>query len=74
MTGNHIQIALESGSQFGSIQIVDSVHIVASVNSSKEENRKNKGKNPVKPNPSGTHRNNAESKEWQWAVESYQNI
>jgi len=49
MTGNHIQIALESGSQFGSIQIVDSVHSVASVNSSKEENRKNKGKNPRDP-------------------------
>jgi len=44
-----IQIALESGVQFGSIQIVDSVHSIANVNTSKDENRKNKGKGPRDP-------------------------
>ena len=44
-----IRIALESGVQFGSIQIVDSVHSVADVNTSKDESRKKKGKGPRDP-------------------------
>ena len=44
-----IQIALESGIQFGSIQIVDSVHSIANVNTSKDEGRKKKGKGPRDP-------------------------
>jgi IS5 family transposase len=44
-----IQIALESGVQFGSIQIVDSVHSIANVNTSKDKNRKNKGQGPRDP-------------------------
>ena len=35
-----IQIALESGVQFGSIQIVDSVHSIANVKPSKDKSRK----------------------------------
>jgi IS5 family transposase len=44
-----IRIALESGVQFGSIQIVDSVHSIANVNTSKDKNRKNKGQGPRDP-------------------------
>jgi len=44
-----IQIALVSGVQFGSIQIVDSVHSIANVSVSKDKNRKNKGKGPRDP-------------------------
>jgi len=44
-----IQIALESGVQFGSIQIVDSVLSIANVNTSKDKNRKNKGLGPRDP-------------------------
>jgi IS5 family transposase len=44
-----VQVALESGVQFGSIQIVDSVHSVANVNTSKDESRKKQGKGPRDP-------------------------
>jgi len=44
-----IQIALESGVQFGSIQIVDSVHSIANVNTSKDKSRNKKGKGPRDP-------------------------
>lgn len=44
-----VQIALESGIKFGSIQIVDSVHSVANVNTDKEHRRKKKGKGPRDP-------------------------
>ena len=44
MLSEIIQIALESGVQFGSIQIVDSVHSVANVNTSKDEARKKRAK------------------------------
>ena len=49
MLAEIIQIALESGVQFGSIQIVDSVHSIANVNTSKDKNRKNKGQGPRDP-------------------------
>ena len=49
MLSEIIQIALESGVQFGSIQIVDSVHSVANVNTSKDESRKKKGQGPRDP-------------------------
>jgi transposase len=38
-----VQMALRSGIQFGSIQIVDSVHRVADVNTDKDQNRQKKG-------------------------------
>jgi IS5 family transposase len=44
-----VQIALEKGIQFGSIQIVDSVHSVANVNTAKDKSRENKGKGPHDP-------------------------
>jgi len=44
-----VQIALESGIKFGSIQIVDSVHSAANVNTEKEHRRKKKGKEPRDP-------------------------
>jgi len=39
-----VQMALERGIQFGSIQIVDSVHSVADVNTDKDRKRQGKGK------------------------------
>ena len=44
-----VQIALGSGIKFGSIQVVDSVHSVANVNTDKEHRRKKKGKGPRDP-------------------------
>lgn len=44
-----VQIALESGIKFGSIQVVDSVHSAANVNTDKEHRRKKKGKEPRDP-------------------------
>ena len=39
MLAEMIQIAMEKGIQFGSIQVIDSVHSVAHVNTSKDEKR-----------------------------------
>lgn len=44
-----VQIALQRGVRFGSIQIVDSVHSVANVNTAKDKKRQNKGKGPHDP-------------------------
>ena len=44
-----VQIALESGIRFGSIQIVDSVHSIANVNTEKDHRRKKIGKGPRDP-------------------------
>jgi len=44
-----VQIALGSGIKFGSIQIVDSVHSAANVNTDKDHRRKKKGKGPRDP-------------------------
>jgi IS5 family transposase len=44
-----VQMALRSGIQFGSIQIVDSVHSVADVNTDKDHKRQGKGKGPRDP-------------------------
>lgn len=44
-----VQIALGSGVKFGSIQIMDSVHSVADVNTGKDEGRKRRGKGPRDP-------------------------
>jgi len=49
MLAEMIQIAMEKGIQFGSIQIIDSVHSVAHVNTSKDEKRKRKDKGPRDP-------------------------
>ncbi|MFZ3070484.1 MAG: transposase [Anaerolineaceae bacterium] len=39
-----VQIALQSGIQFGSIQLIGSVHSIANVNTAKDKARQNKGK------------------------------
>jgi len=44
-----VQMALQSGIQFGSIQIVDSVHSIANVNTDKDHKRQSKGKEPRDP-------------------------
>jgi transposase, IS5 family len=49
MLAEIVQIALQSGIRFGSIQIVDSVHSVANVNTAKDKNRRGKGKGPHDP-------------------------
>ena len=41
-----VRIALERGIKFGSIQIVDSVHSMANVNTEKDQRRQRKGKGP----------------------------
>lgn len=49
MLAEIVQMALQSGVQFGSIQIVDSVHSIANVNTAKEKKREEKGKGPHDP-------------------------
>jgi len=49
MLAELVQIALQSGIQFGSIQIVDSVHSVANVNTDKDQRRQNKAAGPRDP-------------------------
>jgi IS5 family transposase len=44
-----VQIALEKGVKFGSIQIIDSVHSIANVNTAKDKKREDKGKGPRDP-------------------------
>jgi IS5 family transposase len=44
-----VQVALQSGIKFGAIQIVDSVHSVANVNTDKDRKRQGKGKGPRDP-------------------------
>jgi len=44
-----VEIARQSGVQFGSIQIIDSVHSVANVNTAKDKKRVEKGKGPHDP-------------------------
>lgn len=44
-----VKIAQEKGVEFGEIQVVDSVHTVANVNTAKDEERKNNGKPPRDP-------------------------
>lgn len=46
------KIAIKKGIQFGSIQIVDSVHTVANVNVQKDEQRQKSGKGPRDPDAS----------------------
>src|SRR4030066_2083124 len=54
-----IQIALRSGIRFGAIQIVDSVHSSANVNTDKDQHRQNNGKGPRDPDArwGGRHSN-----------------
>jgi IS5 family transposase len=49
MLAEIVQTAVESGIQFGSIQIVDSVHSIANVNIDKDQRRQNKGEEPRDP-------------------------
>jgi len=44
-----VQIALSKGIRFGAIQIVDSVHSIANVNTDKDHHRQGKGKGPRDP-------------------------
>jgi IS5 family transposase len=44
-----VQIALASGIQFGSLQVIDSVHSEANVNTAKDKGRKDDGKDPRDP-------------------------
>jgi IS5 family transposase len=44
-----VQVALQKGIRFGSIQIVDSVHTIANVNTDKDHHRQGKGKGPRDP-------------------------
>jgi IS5 family transposase len=44
-----VQIGLQKGIQFGSIQIVDSVHSIANVNTEKDQKRQDKGNGPRDP-------------------------
>ena len=44
-----VQTALERGIHFGAIQVVDSTHSVADVNTSKEDYRRKEGKGPSDP-------------------------
>ena len=44
-----VETARQSGVQFGSIQIIDSVHSVANVNTAKDKKREEKGKGPHDP-------------------------
>jgi IS5 family transposase len=44
-----VQIALQKGIRFGAIQIVDSVHTIANVNTDKDQHRQGKGKGPRDP-------------------------
>jgi transposase, IS5 family len=44
-----VRIAMEGGIQFGSIQVVDSVHSIANVNTSKDQARQKHGKGPHDP-------------------------
>ena len=44
-----VQIALQQGIKFGSIQIVDSVHSIANVNTDKDQKRQGKGDGPRDP-------------------------
>ena len=44
-----VQIAVQSGVQLGSIQVIDSVHSVANVNPAKDRKRKEKGEDPHDP-------------------------
>jgi IS5 family transposase len=44
-----VRIAMEAGIQFGSIQVIDSVHSAANVNTDKDKRRKDEGKGPHDP-------------------------
>jgi IS5 family transposase len=44
-----VQMALQRGIHFGTIQIVDSVHSIADVNTDKDQKRQGKGKGPHDP-------------------------
>lgn len=44
-----IRIGMEKGIEFGNIQIIDSVHSIANVNTKKDASRKKKGKEPRDP-------------------------
>jgi transposase len=57
-----VQRAMTSGIQFGSIQVIDSVHRVANVNTAKDQKRKDSEKGPHDPDTKwgAKHSNNIE--------------
>jgi transposase len=57
-----VLIALQSGIQFGPIQLVDSVHSIADVNTEKDQKRQKKGKGPRDPDARWGSSTNVKSK------------
>jgi IS5 family transposase len=49
MLGNVVQEAMLRGVKFGSIQVIDSVHSIADVNTDRDQKRQGKGKGPHDP-------------------------
>jgi IS5 family transposase len=60
-----VQEAIIRGVRFGSIQIIDSVHSIADVNTGKDKNRESKGKGPHDPDAQwgAKHTRNVKNKE-----------
>ena len=57
-----VQVAKESGIQFGEIQIIDSVHSEADVNTAKDRQRKDQGQEPRDPDAKWGVKGNKKSK------------
>jgi IS5 family transposase len=49
MLGKIVEEALKQGVKFGSIQVIDSVHSIADVNTAKDQSRQKQGKEPRDP-------------------------
>jgi len=62
-----VQIAVQNNIHFGSIQIVDSVHSVANVNTAKDKSREAKGKGPRDPDArwGAKHKHNVKTEDGQ---------
>jgi hypothetical protein len=58
-----VQIALASGIQFGSLQVIDSVHSEANVNTAKDHGRKADGKDPHDPDAKWGVKGNQKAKD-----------
>ena len=58
-----VQIALSSGIQFGTLQVIDSVHSEANVNTAKDKGRKEDGKGPRDPDAKWGVKGNQKAKD-----------
>mgnify|MGYP001179287689 CR=1 FL=1 len=58
-----VQMALTSGIQFGTLQVVDSVHSAANVNTAKDHGRKEDGKGPRDPDAKWGVKGNQKAKD-----------